>query len=348
MINKLINLANYLDESSFKKEADQVDGIIKNALAPLGPIAIEKLIATSPVWAPPAKSAGISIWIWVAGILGVGAVGAGVTYNQAQAEEEEAKRRVLLLEKIYNREVMSQNMAGGMDPDLDSDELKVYFAPPRPEDIKRWYETHPNKEEIDEELEGGEVVWLPDPPPAGAGDTDYDLDMDLDLDYEEEEDTSPLDCHFLCWAEQIKGSGGLFSYHFMYNYTDMMSEVRDILSRAILMQNYSLIKKALLPLEIGRDDGILSSIHPSAFKASFKASGLEKAVCTLCPGDSYNIVYLSDTHKPKETIEYDYNNKLLNMSEERVHHIYFDPMLIKNTFPIMGNCRPTDGLRLVR
>ena len=31
MINKLINLANYLDESGFKKEADRADALIKRA-----------------------------------------------------------------------------------------------------------------------------------------------------------------------------------------------------------------------------------------------------------------------------------------------------------------------------
>ncbi len=101
-------------------------------------------------------------------------------------------------------------------------------------------------------------------------------------------------------------------------------------------------------MELGRDDGILSRVHPSSFRRKFKNSDLKAAVCAMCVGGSYNIVYLSDTHKPKRTIEYDYDNPLFpNMSEERVHYIYFDPMLIKNMYQISGECKPI-STRLLR
>jgi hypothetical protein len=345
MINKLIDLANVLDESGLKKEADQVDGLIKSAFAPLGPIAIEKLISTSPVWGPVAVETGVSAWVWVATALGIGAA-AGGTYYYSQEEAEVDLKRV---EALYNKNVYQQRLrelGAGTDIDGDLDDYSDWVdsestdsTQEQSENLKLWYDD--NRGWVNQVLEKERGVVIPFPSSEPSIDEDSELGYSTDLEYDEEddEDTSPLDCNFLCWAEQIEGSDGLFSYHFMYNYEDMSNEVRRILSIAILAKNYSLIKKTLLPLGIGGDDGILSSVHPSEFRTLFKTSGLENALCRLCPGESYNIVYLSDTHKPKITTDYGHNNIHLGISEDIVHYIYFDPILIKTAWPIMGVCK---------
>ena len=95
MIEYLIKLANALDESGLSKDADNIDLLIKKAFVPAAaPIAIEKLIATAPVWAPPAKSAGISLWVWAAGALGFGA-GLGAGYVLSKKHVDEARPNVL-------------------------------------------------------------------------------------------------------------------------------------------------------------------------------------------------------------------------------------------------------------
>tara|TARA_B100000131_G_scaffold175032_1_gene169125 strand:- start:14627 stop:15616 length:990 start_codon:yes stop_codon:yes gene_type:complete len=279
MIEYLIKLANYLDESGFEKEADEVDLLIKNAFAPLGAAAIEKLLATAPAWAPPAKSVGISLWVWAAGVLGLGA-GLGTAYVHTKQQEEEARLRVL-------REY-SKSKAGGVDPDLDEDELIEL------------------QEQLNDNL--GELIQFPDINYR----RDFDTDTDTDFEEEYDEDDDSL-CHLICLATGTLGESG-FTYYF-YPYDQSILKYIRTQAGALALTDASSNKEffenpGMIPLNIYEgykefEKLVLSlapikaasGIYPQDFRSSFYKSSMFAKVCTYCTstfGERFRIAYMSD------------------------------------------------------
>jgi len=342
MISKLINLASALDELGLKKEADQIDGLIKNAFAPLGPIAIEKLISTSPVWGPPAVEAGVSAWVWVATALGIGAA-AGGAYYYSQEEAEADLRRV---GDLYNRDAYQQrpreygagaDIDGDRDTDTDDYSEWVISAPTdsaqeQTENFKLWYDDNRGrvnrtleKEKLSESDSVGRPIYLPTVDVSESVEPMSELEREYKKD---EEGVEP--CTYVCWAEKKEGSAGHYTYHLYVSHGARgkrglsFGELEIILNEAIVSGSYDSIAAKTAVYMVTPPGGVHSTVDPWSLNASsFLYSGMYKWACARCEDPEGNFVVKNISNTTKSCpIEYAYNNEFLEISENVTTNIY--------------------------
>jgi len=337
VINKLINLANYLDESGFKKEADRVDLLIKRGFV-LNPITVEIIVVSAPI----AKGAAISGWVWLAGVLGVGAA-AGGAYYYSQDKAEADLRRV---EGLYNNDMWQQrprerDAGADIDGDLDTDtddytnwvnSGSTDSAQEQFENLQVWYDD--NRALVNQTLERerlsgpdsvGKPIYFPTVEVLESEEPMSELEREHKKDGESEEP-----CVYVCWAEKKEGSAGHYTYHLYVSHGPggrkglAPSELEMILNEAILSGNYHSIAAKTMQYMVTPPEGVHSMVDPWSLNAStFIYSGMYAEACARCedPDGNFVIKNISNTTNSCP-VEYTYDNEYFEMSENVTTRIY--------------------------